>query len=98
MECEILEKLPSFSTTVLQHDTFKAILNNKTYGNNTRKHLVQSASLLGHLEQAGLVQDDTCFIEFGAGKGIPHLSLKPSIEFPWIIMYVKDVTKKRISI
>ncbi|XP_032685002.1 tRNA:m(4)X modification enzyme TRM13 homolog isoform X2 [Odontomachus brunneus] len=62
------EKLPEFSQAILQHDVLKDRLSDKTYGNRVRKHLLQNSSLLGHLEQAGLVQDDTCFIEFGAGK------------------------------
>ncbi|EZA50432.1 hypothetical protein DMN91_009904 [Ooceraea biroi] len=62
------EKLPKFSTVILQHDTLKARLSDEPCGNNARKHLLQNASLLGHLEQAGLLQDDTCFIEFGAGR------------------------------
>lgn len=63
------DKLPDFSQAILQHDVLKDKLKDETCGNNVRKHLLQNASLLGHLEQAGLVQDDTCFIEFGAGKG-----------------------------
>lgn len=31
--------------------------------------MLQNSSLLSHIQQAGLVQDNTCFIEFGAGKG-----------------------------
>ncbi|XP_020284702.1 tRNA:m(4)X modification enzyme TRM13 homolog [Pseudomyrmex gracilis] len=63
------EKLPEFSHAILRHDILKDKLNDKTCGNNVRKHLLQDASLLGHLEQAGLVRDNTCFIDFGAGRG-----------------------------
>ncbi|XP_025160425.1 tRNA:m(4)X modification enzyme TRM13 homolog isoform X2 [Harpegnathos saltator] len=62
------EKLPEFSQDILQHDVLKYRLNDGTCGNRLRKHLLQNASLLGHMEQAGFAQDDTCFIEFGAGK------------------------------
>ncbi|XP_077270405.1 tRNA:m(4)X modification enzyme TRM13 homolog [Temnothorax americanus] len=62
------EKLPEFSRTILRHDVLEDKLSDETCGSNVRKHLLQNASLLGHLEQAGLVQDDTCFVEFGAGK------------------------------
>lgn len=65
-----LEKLPEFSQVILQHDVLNDRLSDETYGSRVKKHLLQNASLLGHLQQAGLVQDDTCFIEFGAGKGI----------------------------
>lgn len=64
------EELPEFSQTILRHDVLRDKLSDETCGSNVRKHLLQNASLLGHLEQVGLVRDDTCFIEFGAGKGI----------------------------
>lgn len=54
---------------ILRHNALEDKLNDETCGSNVRRHLLQNASLLGHLEQAGLMQDDTCFIEFGAGKG-----------------------------
>ncbi|KYN41039.1 tRNA guanosine-2'-O-methyltransferase TRM13 like protein [Trachymyrmex septentrionalis] len=62
------DELPEFSQTILRHNVLEDKLNDETSGNKVRKHLLQNASLLGHLEQAGLMQDDTCFIEFGAGK------------------------------
>ncbi|XP_012055860.1 PREDICTED: tRNA:m(4)X modification enzyme TRM13 homolog [Atta cephalotes] len=62
------DELPEFSQTILRHNVLEDKLNDETSGNKVRKHLLQNASLLGHLEQANLVQDDTCFIEFGAGK------------------------------
>ncbi|XP_018310046.1 tRNA:m(4)X modification enzyme TRM13 homolog [Mycetomoellerius zeteki] len=62
------DELPEFSRTILRHNVLEDKLNDETCGSKVRKHLLQNASLLGHLEQAGLVQDDTCFIEFGAGK------------------------------
>lgn len=63
------DKLPDFSRAILRHRVLEDKLNDENCGSNVRKHLLQNASLLGHLEQAGLLQDDTCFIEFGAGKG-----------------------------
>ncbi|KYM97908.1 tRNA guanosine-2'-O-methyltransferase TRM13 like protein [Cyphomyrmex costatus] len=62
------DELPEFSQAILRHNVLEDKLNDETSGSKVRKHLLQTASLLGHLEQAGLVQDDTCFIEFGAGK------------------------------
>lgn len=62
------DKLPEFPRAILRQRTLDDKLNDETCGSNVRKHLLQNASLLGHLEQAGLVRDDTCFIEFGAGK------------------------------
>ncbi|XP_011869225.1 PREDICTED: tRNA:m(4)X modification enzyme TRM13 homolog isoform X2 [Vollenhovia emeryi] len=62
------EKLPEFSWMILRHDVLEEKLSDETCGSNAKKHLLQNASLLGLLEQAGLVRDNTCFIEFGAGK------------------------------
>ena len=33
------------------------------------KHAVQQASLVGHMERAGLLERGNVFVEFGAGKG-----------------------------
>ncbi|KAL6258813.1 hypothetical protein P5V15_010759 [Pogonomyrmex californicus] len=74
------EKLSEFPRVILQHDVLKDKLNDKTCGSNVKKHLLQNASLLGHLEQAGLVCDDTCFIEFGAGKDLSIRCLVNSIK------------------
>lgn len=72
------EKLPEFSQTVLEHDVLKKQLNDTSCGKQLKKHLLQNASLLRHLEQANLVKSDTCFIEFGAGRGIYIFSLNSS--------------------
>jgi len=34
------------------------------------KHLLQNSSLLGHAEKSGLLQGNTVFVEFGAGRGM----------------------------
>nr|XP_029709587.1 tRNA:m(4)X modification enzyme TRM13 homolog [Aedes albopictus] len=54
---------------MLEHEAFKEELRNESYGPQTLKHLVQSASLLGILERESFFQDDVAFVEFGAGKG-----------------------------
>lgn len=54
---------------ILSHSVLKDELSNETYGKDVRKHLLQNASLIAHLQKANLFQDNTCFIEFGAGKG-----------------------------
>lgn len=51
------------------HKVLSDKINDESYGKTIKKHLLQNSSLLSHLEHAGLVQDNTCFIEFGAGKG-----------------------------
>jgi tRNA:m4X modification enzyme len=45
-------------------------LKNSSYGPNKMKHLVQNSSLLGHAEKYGLLEENTVFIEFGAGRGM----------------------------
>ncbi|XP_014230324.1 tRNA:m(4)X modification enzyme TRM13 homolog [Trichogramma pretiosum] len=62
-------KLPAIEEEILTHEVLKTELENSTYGAETRRHLLQTASLLGHLKQADLVNQNTCYIEFGAGKG-----------------------------
>lgn len=61
--------LPKISEIILSHDVLTEELNNPTYGHGAKRHLLQTASLLGHLENSKLIQNNTCFIEFGAGKG-----------------------------
>ncbi|XP_065075330.1 tRNA:m(4)X modification enzyme TRM13 homolog [Ochlerotatus camptorhynchus] len=54
---------------MLEHEACKEELSNETYGPQTLKHLVQSASLLAILEREKFFRQDTAFVEFGAGKG-----------------------------
>ncbi|XP_060810999.1 tRNA:m(4)X modification enzyme TRM13 homolog [Bombus pascuorum] len=63
------EKLPQFHEMVLEHPILKDKINNNSCGKNIKKHLLQNSSLLSHLERVNLIKDNTCFIEFGAGKG-----------------------------
>ncbi|XP_076622449.1 tRNA:m(4)X modification enzyme TRM13 homolog [Colletes latitarsis] len=63
------EKLPQFPQIVLEHNVLQSKVNDEYCGKAVKKHLLQNSSLLSHLERSGLVQDNTCFIEFGAGKG-----------------------------
>ncbi|XP_029035241.1 tRNA:m(4)X modification enzyme TRM13 homolog isoform X2 [Osmia bicornis bicornis] len=63
------EKLPQFPEAVKTHKVLNDKINDESYGKTIKKHMLQNSSLLSHLEDAGLVQDNTCFIEFGAGKG-----------------------------
>ncbi|XP_015121708.1 tRNA:m(4)X modification enzyme TRM13 homolog isoform X2 [Diachasma alloeum] len=62
--------LPEIEELILQHEVLDSEVNNPIYGSNTRKHLIQNSSLLGHINRAGLAREDTCFIEFGAGKDL----------------------------
>lgn len=38
-------------------------------GARAQKHMRQQASIVGHMENAGLLGSDRTFVEFGAGKG-----------------------------
>ncbi|XP_069694498.1 tRNA:m(4)X modification enzyme TRM13 homolog [Periplaneta americana] len=62
--------VPSFEREILSHAVLSEEINNPTYGPNKLKHLLQNASLLGHAEKVGLMQKDTAYIEFGAGRGL----------------------------
>jgi hypothetical protein len=61
--------VPKVERQILNHATLSEELNNSSYGPNKMKHLLQNSSLLGHAEKSGLLQGNTAFIEFGAGRG-----------------------------
>uniref|UniRef100_A0A182W694 tRNA:m(4)X modification enzyme TRM13 n=1 Tax=Anopheles minimus TaxID=112268 RepID=A0A182W694_9DIPT len=52
-----------------RHSILEQELTVEHYGPQTLKHLTQSSALLGLLEQYDFLQNDTAFVEFGAGKG-----------------------------
>lgn len=54
---------------ILEHECLADELKRTDYGAETRKHLVQTSSILGYLRRYEFLQADTSFIEFGAGKG-----------------------------
>ncbi|XP_068082314.1 tRNA:m(4)X modification enzyme TRM13 homolog isoform X2 [Anabrus simplex] len=74
---ELIEKIKYISEDVIPvvakeiycHSVLADELKNPEYGPSTLKHRLQNASLLGHIEHSNLLQPDTCFIEFGAGRG-----------------------------
>ena len=72
--------MPATPELILCHEVLKEELKNPIYGNSAKKHLFQNSSLLAHLESAKLIQDNTCFIEFGAGKGTFKVELNYNIE------------------
>ncbi|XP_031633360.1 tRNA:m(4)X modification enzyme TRM13 homolog [Contarinia nasturtii] len=51
------------------HPLLAAELNNKEYGHETRRHLIQTSTILGYLNHYKLYDDKTSYIEYGAGKG-----------------------------
>ncbi|XP_072244915.1 tRNA:m(4)X modification enzyme TRM13 homolog [Leuresthes tenuis] len=53
----------------LSHPVLQDELRNPKNGESAHKHLKQQSSILGHLEQLGLLRRGRCFVEFGAGRG-----------------------------
>lgn len=66
---------------VLTHDVMATELENPLYGSESLKHLVQTSSLLGYLREFSFLNDNTSFVEFGAGKG--------QVSF-WLAQLIKD--------
>ncbi|GJQ73071.1 hypothetical protein Trydic_g1701 [Trypoxylus dichotomus] len=54
---------------VLKHPLLEQEIRKPELGDKSKKHLYQTSSLLGYLKEYDLLKPDTCFIEFGAGKG-----------------------------
>ncbi|XP_035504627.2 tRNA:m(4)X modification enzyme TRM13 homolog isoform X1 [Scophthalmus maximus] len=54
---------------VLSHPVVEEELNNPQNGGSAHKHLKQQSSIVGHLEELGLLGGGRCFVEFGAGRG-----------------------------
>lgn len=51
------------------HETLESELKNPINGQMALKHLTQVSALLGIMLHYNFLQHDTCYIEFGAGKG-----------------------------
>ncbi|KAI9138789.1 methyltransferase TRM13-domain-containing protein [Paraphysoderma sedebokerense] len=62
---DMIRDIGGIRTVVLSHACMKDKLELKKY----QKHLLQQASLIGHMDRLGLLENGSCFIEFGAGKG-----------------------------
>ncbi|KAI8375664.1 methyltransferase TRM13-domain-containing protein [Choanephora cucurbitarum] len=64
------------------------------------KHLDQLSSLMGHMEDSGMLQDKTaCFVEFGAGKGDLSAYVKRAVnetngEATYLLLDRKSVRNK----
>lgn len=56
--------------TILDYELLTNEILNPEFGFTTKKHLTQTSSILGHLQNAELLKPNTSFIEFGAGKGL----------------------------
>ncbi|XP_022620592.1 tRNA:m(4)X modification enzyme TRM13 homolog [Seriola dumerili] len=55
--------------SILSHPVLQEELSNPKNGDSAHKHLKQQSSILGHLEELGLLAGGRCFVEFGAGRG-----------------------------
>lgn len=62
------------------HKVLDDELSNESYGDDKRKHLLQTSSILGILEEADCFKSKTCFIEYGAGKAALTFWLANAIE------------------
>ena len=57
-------------TQVFKHPALDKVLSDPVNGPSALKHLNQQSSILGHLKSLGLLtSNDTCYVEFGAGRG-----------------------------
>ncbi len=68
---EFQKDLPE-ATEVKVHHTMLGDLANPQNGVSALKHLVQQASIVGHMEACGWLGAAsyvTCYVEFGAGRG-----------------------------
>lgn len=77
------EYLLPLETEEISHPIVQTALNDNKNGQVAIKHLRQQASLLGHMKNLNLLSNETCFVEFGAGRG--------QLTF-WIIQAVDDKT------
>ncbi|XP_030228294.1 tRNA:m(4)X modification enzyme TRM13 homolog isoform X1 [Gadus morhua] len=55
--------------SILSHPVLTEQLHDPNNGDSALKHLKQQASILGNMEEIGLLGSNRCFVEFGAGKG-----------------------------
>lgn len=51
------------------HPLLASELNNNEYGHETLRHLIQTSTILGYLNNFKLFDDHISYVEFGAGKG-----------------------------
>lgn len=68
---------------IVQHQLLEKELSNEIYGNESRKHLIQTSAIIGYLEHYGLLNNSTSFVEYGCGKGQVSFYLAQAIaNFP----------------
>ncbi|CAH1988928.1 unnamed protein product [Acanthoscelides obtectus] len=57
------------SEKILSNNVVEEVIAKPEHGNKAKKHLIQNSSILGLLEEYNLIKPNTCYIEFGAGRG-----------------------------
>ncbi|XP_055551076.1 tRNA:m(4)X modification enzyme TRM13 homolog [Wyeomyia smithii] len=81
-------RITALEETILEHPVLKEELSKETYGPQTLKHLIQSASLLGIIERENFLRGNTAFVEFGAGKG--------QVAF-WLATVIQQSTEQNLT-
>lgn len=74
---------------IKEHSVLAEELANETYGSEKRKHILQTSSILGIMEEEEFLQPKTCFIEYGAGKA--------AVTF-WLASALKDVADTKVLV
>lgn len=74
---------------IKEHSVLTEELANETYGSEKRRHLLQTSSILGIMQNEEFLQPKTCFIEFGAGKA--------AVTF-WLASALKDVADTKVLV
>lgn len=62
------------------HEILKEELEKPGYGQSTLRHLIQTSAILGIMNHLEFLKPDTCYIEYGAGKGGVSYWLAKTIE------------------
>ncbi|KAL5022474.1 hypothetical protein ScPMuIL_001629, partial [Solemya velum] len=63
------EHIQSLVSEVLLHPCMEDELNQFSNGFHATRHRKQQASIIAHLDKRSLLDDNTCYLELGAGKG-----------------------------
>lgn len=79
----------TIETNFLTHKVLDDELANETYGHEKRKHIIQTSSILGILQNDNFLQEKTCFIEYGAGKA--------ALTF-WLATAMKDLKGSKVLV
>lgn len=74
---------------VREHKVLDEELANAEYGNEKRKHLLQTSSILGIMQEKDFLKANTYFIEYGAGKA--------ALTF-WLATAVQDLKNAKVLV